>query len=686
MSTPDQRLMDLGQKIIEYRNNADIKQEAFAKELGISRTTLSFIENGSQAPSFEVLVKLAQITNINFNELIDVKSKNIVVVDTNILLNRPEMLGVLLKDCDQVYIPIPVIEEINYQKDHGKEKERRNASLCEDIIVKKKTEKLDIHTDSDIDGSNDDKILDIAIKLAEKDISNSVYLLTNDKDFILKNTKGLTNLRIIGSNQYIKIFSEKDGYNDALSQRFFVAVLKRDLDSAKNLLEKKGKSINVNAIDSRSGYTPLIQALVKHQEVEVVEQLLTANGIPYVYYDYGKLINEGEINKIDGIRLVFLDIRLEDGNEEAKNIYSVLASTIETIIGVNNGPYTIVLWTNEYQLKDEVEDFLMKRLSDEDTTRPTYICALDKKDFLEKPESLFGRVNDELNKNRPLEFLTTLESMTMEIPLSLLKMLLYETGNGIDPSSINKLLMLLASVESTDEIDNVKATKNILSVIADLVKDRYLDLTSNNNRISELAEYMDVLPTFDPNNVSIEVKARLNTAFNINTHGSENEKLPGKVYKTNQIDDLDSFDKSTFGKKGKQLVLTKKDKKVVVVYDLIKVDITPGCDYAQDKAFISTYAYGYLIHIYKFEDEKGNKEWLEWKYAGMISDAGGVYFTPYFLNGDELCMLLVNTKWIRFEKYEVNEDNYLFRLNDSLTSDIRKSASDNIARVGIPCV
>ena len=271
MSTPDQRLMDLGQKIIEYRNNADIKQEAFAKELGISRTTLSFIENGSQAPSFEVLVKLAQITNINFNELIDVKSKNIVVVDTNILLNRPEMLGVLLKDCDQVYIPIPVIEEI-------KEKERRNASLCEDIIVKKKTEKLDIHTDSDIDGSNDDKILDIAIKLAEKDISNSVYLLTNDKDFILKNTKGLTNLRIIGSNKYIKIFSEKDGYNDALSQRFFVAVLKRDLDSAKNLLEKKGKSINVNAIDSRSGYTPLIQALVNKDE-EMVKYLLSLDRI-----------------------------------------------------------------------------------------------------------------------------------------------------------------------------------------------------------------------------------------------------------------------------------------------------------------------------------------------------------------------------------------------------------------------
>lgn len=70
----------------------------------------------------------------------------------------------------------------------------------------------------------------------------------------------------------------------------------------------------------------------------------------------------------------------------------------------------------------------------------------------------------------------------------------------------------------------------------------------------------------------------------------------------------------------------------------------------------------------------------------MLSDAGGVYFTPYFLNGDDLCMLLVNTKWIRFEKFETDKDNYLFRLNEALTSDIRKAAADNIARVGIPSV
>ncbi len=42
MSTPDQRLMDLGQKIIEYRNNADIKQEAFAKRTRNQQNNIKF--------------------------------------------------------------------------------------------------------------------------------------------------------------------------------------------------------------------------------------------------------------------------------------------------------------------------------------------------------------------------------------------------------------------------------------------------------------------------------------------------------------------------------------------------------------------------------------------------------------------------------------------------------------------
>ncbi len=274
----ENRLLELGKQIFNYRHNAGIKQDAFAKDLGISRTTLSLIENGSQAPSFETLVRIAQITNINMNQLINVETRNVVIVDTNILLNRPKMLDVLLRDCDRVIIPKPVIEELNFQKDHGKEKERRSASYCENIINGRHSEKLDIYADSKASGNNDDKILDIAMRIATSTPGDTVYLLTNDKDFGLKNTKGIPNLNIIGSNQYSRIFAEKDGYNEALSQRFFVAVLKRDLESAKSIISKHNDKVNVNAIDSRSGYTPLIQAIVNKDE-QMVDFLLSLDRI-----------------------------------------------------------------------------------------------------------------------------------------------------------------------------------------------------------------------------------------------------------------------------------------------------------------------------------------------------------------------------------------------------------------------
>ncbi len=223
----------------------------------------------------------------NDNKSVDVKTWNIVVVDTNILLNRPEMLNVLLKDCDLVCIPKPVIDELNYQKDHGKDKERRNASLCEANISKIQSEKLDIHIDSDIRGSHDDKIMDISLKLAEHHAGYMIYLLTNDKDFKLKSTKGLANFKIIGSNEYSKIFSEKDEFDATLSQSFFKAVFNKDLVSARALFEENGDKINVNVIDSISGYTPLIQAL-KNKDERMVDYLLSLDCIDINAVDHNK--------------------------------------------------------------------------------------------------------------------------------------------------------------------------------------------------------------------------------------------------------------------------------------------------------------------------------------------------------------------------------------------------------------
>lgn len=440
---------------------------------------------------------------------------------------------------------------------------------------------------------------------------------------------------------------------------------------SENIFPKHGKTI---IIDN------------KREEVKLVEQLLTKNGIPYIYYDFDELMSfKDEMSKVDGIRLVFLDIRLQDGNEDETNILSVLANTIDSVIGVNNGPYTIVLWTNEFHQKGKVENYLLKHLNDDETTKPTYVCALDKKDFNADQTTLFDAVRKELDKNKPLEFLTALETLTMEVPSNLLNMLLQVEQNGQDASYINKLLMLLASVESKEELNGVKATKNILTVVSYLVKDRYMHLVLNDDYIKEVSNYFEIEDDHKSLDISVEVKAKINSAFNINMYGNETDKIPGKVYKTNGMEELDAFDQSTFGK-AKPSSVKKGNKIVNCCPELIKVDITPYCDYAQDKAHISTYAYGYLINIEKFKDEKGNQEWCDLKYSSLLTSKGSVYSTPCFIKNDNLFILLINTKWIRYEEYKEDKDNYLFRLNEALTCDIRKTAADNLARVGIPSV
>lgn len=74
MNTPDQRLIALGQKIINYRDDAGIKQDAFAKELGISRTNLidddvkvaSCVINDKAVPLFDDKLYTVRVSTNSF--------------------------------------------------------------------------------------------------------------------------------------------------------------------------------------------------------------------------------------------------------------------------------------------------------------------------------------------------------------------------------------------------------------------------------------------------------------------------------------------------------------------------------------------------------------------------------------------------------------------------------------------
>lgn len=275
----------IGNKIREYREQAGISQEDFRKAIGLkNRATLSLIENGEQSISIDALVRVVQITRLDLMSLLELNTRRLLVIDTNIILNRPEMLRVVIGDCDVVYVPKAVIEEINYQKDHGREKEKRNASLCLGLLG-------DLHRDENNKDSliinaepsvkretNDDCIMQVAVDIAAANPEDSVFMFTNDKDFLLKDIGKTTNLRVIDPKAYTEVFVRPDGMSPALSQRFFMAVMKRDLEQAKKLMGKSGRNINVNYIDTQSGLTPLIKA-VRNKDYQMIKFLLSLDRI-----------------------------------------------------------------------------------------------------------------------------------------------------------------------------------------------------------------------------------------------------------------------------------------------------------------------------------------------------------------------------------------------------------------------
>ena len=60
----------LGEKIKRYRNSIKMTQADFADRLDVTGAAVSAYENGTRLPSYDVLVKIANILNVTTDELL----------------------------------------------------------------------------------------------------------------------------------------------------------------------------------------------------------------------------------------------------------------------------------------------------------------------------------------------------------------------------------------------------------------------------------------------------------------------------------------------------------------------------------------------------------------------------------------------------------------------------------------
>ena len=61
----------VGKRVRKIRRNLDITQEQLAEAVGITSESISNIERGKTAPSFETLEKIAEVLQVQVKELFD---------------------------------------------------------------------------------------------------------------------------------------------------------------------------------------------------------------------------------------------------------------------------------------------------------------------------------------------------------------------------------------------------------------------------------------------------------------------------------------------------------------------------------------------------------------------------------------------------------------------------------------
>lgn len=62
--------MELGSLILKYRKKYNLSQEDLAREIGVTRQTISKWELNETAPDLKQAIKLAELFNINFNKIL----------------------------------------------------------------------------------------------------------------------------------------------------------------------------------------------------------------------------------------------------------------------------------------------------------------------------------------------------------------------------------------------------------------------------------------------------------------------------------------------------------------------------------------------------------------------------------------------------------------------------------------
>lgn len=99
--------MDIGETIRQYRKQRGLTQKQLAKEIGLTASTITKYENNTLEPSFETMMKICEVLNIDIVDMVNV-TKDLTVAAPKHFYNA------WVNDDKEVFHISELLKQLNY--------------------------------------------------------------------------------------------------------------------------------------------------------------------------------------------------------------------------------------------------------------------------------------------------------------------------------------------------------------------------------------------------------------------------------------------------------------------------------------------------------------------------------------------------------------------------------------------
>lgn len=345
----------------------------------------------------------------------------------------------------------------------------------------------------------------------------------------------------------------------------------------------------------------------RYKEVKPLMDIFSKKRIPFNYYTGLRIAEFPTDADENPITLLFLDLNIVETQHNAKTVISTLHPILKAICPNKSKPYFIVVWSkklNEYA--DKLDEHFKTSLHLK-SKQPVKIIRLDKTEYFrlidgdyvfeeDKFDQLQNALHNELENISLMKNLLTWENIVHHNTTETISEFasLHPIQSDWDKNMKAIMFHLAKAIIGNDDIkaatDDTRlfaAFSNLNSFLAEKIQ-----YSIGENKLGTVVNVKD--DTWDENNKKDSLKAQVKAGIN------------SKLHLTKRTTKVDSFEQGNIyflrsNKSWLNKILWKSKYDNINTADiiatnpkLVQVDLTPVCDYSQDKKYVRL-VYGVLI-------------------------------------------------------------------------------------------